>query len=757
MTSSLRSFFTRHPTTAFIWTGWTLYGVVHGALWTIGHSEPADAWHYTWLSALLVAWAWASVTPWVLKAARAFAPSRRGWGVSIAAHTAAALALAVAMTLVRREAIAVLAGVDRAPFASTFIWWVDVWLFIYVTLVVIGQALEAQRRYADRTLRANLLEAQLARTQLQYLESQLQPHFLFNALNTIQELAHESPAVAERMLQRLRALLTVSLERHGQDEVALADELAALEPYLDIQRTRFSNWLQVEVQVAPEALAVRVPHLVLQPLVENAIKHGLSVRKGPGRIVISARRAGDGLVLCVEDDGAGLREGAGPGIGLTNVMERLRQLHGSAANLVLERRVPTGTTVQLQMPWRTEPVVTGALPLAADHPDWRTGEFVAPLVERRQPAPPPAVEDTGPASPPPSMRAWLGIAGVWLMLAVLWTNQSVLLTRVEPMEETPSLWYAARAQVATSLLWLVMSLPALWLARRYRFGADNWGERLPVHVAAATACGFLHVWVLKLTHLSSAPVLSIASLNPLTGDFFIYMGLLAWSHARDFVARFRAREIETARLSARIARSRFQAMRVQLRPEFVLATLEHLERLVHTDADRAERLIARLADVLRFTLDVSRNRSTTVQHEMQLVEACLEAHRLGVRRVQLRSRVDEDARGTLVPSRLICATVDELLDNTRRFPEWELSVAIDATRVSGYTRITIRAEGEGSPRGGPEHTWWHRDVVSEREVEVADGRVSVLVPDQRTVMLMVGTEEERVTEPAVDDEVLMVL
>jgi hypothetical protein len=163
-----------------------------------------------------------------------------------------------------------------------------------------------------------------------------------------------------------------------------------------------------------------------------------------------------------------------------------------------------------------------------------------------------------------------------------------------------------------------------------------------------------------------------------------------------------------------------------------------------------------LADVLRFTLDVSRNRATTVNQEMQLVEACIEAHRLGVRPgVRLVAHVTREAGATLVPSRLICATVDELLANAWMLGEQGLTVDVDAVRVSGYTRITIRATIDGPVRGGSGHTWWHRDGVAERAVESADAPVSVLVPDRHTVMLMVGEEFAAGEEPASGGEVLM--
>lgn len=755
----------------FVFGAWTLYGVVHGIIWTVAASQPAEAVRWAAPTAMLIAWTWALFTPFVFRLARVLAPSRRGWTVSIIGHSIAALAIAAVVSWVRRESIHAFSDWPRDAYMLVFTWWLDVWVFVYITLVVIGRALDLRRRYADRTMRADLLEAQLARAQLQYLESQLQPHFLFNALNTIQELAHEAPRAAERMLQRLRALLSISLERYGQDEVTLVDELAALEPYLDIQRTRFSNWLTVEVDLPDELRLARVPHLILQPLVENAIRHGVSVRQAPGRIVISARREGDRLVLRVEDDGVGLqssrREGR-EGIGLQNVVERLRQLYASDYRFGLQDRPGGGVIVEFEIPLTLDTAAT-TQPMSAEWPSvddiasWRTGEFAgAANVPAAQPVPvqaavrAPASVAAAAAPPPPvmevpavressspavSLKVWIGIAGVWLLLAIFWTNQVVLFSSLRASEKPMELWMLARLQLGTSAVWLLMSGPVLWLSRRFRFTPENWPSRLPVHIAAALTCGFIHVAGLRAMGLSELPVLSNSNLNPLTGDFFIYLAFIAWSHSRDFVEWFRVREIETARLTAQIARSRFQALRVQLRPDFVLSTLEHLERLVHDDVDRAERLIARLADTLRMTLDIGRQSSTSVAKELELVSACIEAHRLGVRSgVRLQQRVDPRAMNEEIPSRLLCAMVDELLANVWITPNAPLLVDIDVARVSGYTQITVRAEGEGIARSGVSHAWWHKHGVAERAVENAGTSVSVLVPDTKSVMLMIGEE-----------------
>jgi len=246
---------------------------------------------------------------------------------------------------------------------------------------------------------------------------------------------------------------------------------------------------------------------------------------------------------------------------------------------------------------------------------------------------------------------------------------------------------------------------------------------------------------MRLAGISETPVLSSSNMNPLTGDFFIYLAFLAWSHSRDFVAWFRQRDLETARLSAQIARSRFQNLRVQLRPEFLLATLERLSELVHTDVDRAERLIVRLADTLRQTLDLSRESLVSLAQELDLVSASIETHRLGIRGgVSLELAIDEEALSEPIPSRLVCTLVDELLANVAIAPDSPLQVGIDATRVSGYTQITVSANAEGLGTRDVSHTWFQRQGVAERAVKSAGAGVSVLIPDRTSVMVMIGTE-----------------
>ncbi len=203
-----------------------------------------------------------------------------------------------------------------------------------------------------RRLRATELEASLARTQLQNLRLQLQPHFLFNALNTISSVMYTDPAAADEMIDRLSELLRVSLRTTQADEVPLSEELATLDAYLAIMKARFGERLEVHIDVDGAAQAIPVPSMILQPLIENAVRHGNAERTGRGAISLRARRRDDMLVLEIEDDGPGADDDAPIGLGLTTTMERLRILHGDRHRFDATR-VAGGFRVTIALPDRT--------------------------------------------------------------------------------------------------------------------------------------------------------------------------------------------------------------------------------------------------------------------------------------------------------------------------------------------------------------------------------------------------------------------
>jgi two-component system, LytTR family, sensor kinase len=226
----------------------------------------------------------------------------------------------------------------------------------YWTLLGIAQAILYYRATKRRELSASFLEARLAEARLQVLKMQLQPHFLFNTLHAISALMHRDVDAADRMIARLSELLRMSLDTAGEQEVSLSRELDFLQPYLEIERKRFGDRLSVDMRIDPEALDARVPNLVLQPLVENAIRHGVAQRSASGRIEIQASRFNGSVTLRVADDGPGLPPGgAGSikfGVGLRNTQQRLEQLYGGDHRFELTNAQGGGFQVLVTIPYR---------------------------------------------------------------------------------------------------------------------------------------------------------------------------------------------------------------------------------------------------------------------------------------------------------------------------------------------------------------------------------------------------------------------
>jgi signal transduction histidine kinase len=211
--------------------------------------------------------------------------------------------------------------------------------------------------------RAADLERSLLRARLHALDLELRPHFLFNTLNAITALVRSEPAKAERMLVTLADLLRVTLGRTGQ-EVTVAEELDQLDLYLDIQRVRFRDRLTVKIEVDADVMSAYVPGMILQPLVENALTHGLAPKVGPGTIRVSVDRERDTVVLRVVDDGVGIPAG-GPRerTGVGNTRERLRALYGDAHAVTLTSLPAGGTMSEVRLPLRSAPTRTAEFPI----------------------------------------------------------------------------------------------------------------------------------------------------------------------------------------------------------------------------------------------------------------------------------------------------------------------------------------------------------------------------------------------------------
>jgi two-component system, LytTR family, sensor kinase len=314
-----------------------------------GH--PLPWWRATTL-ALTEWYLWALVTPVIVGLARRFRFDRRRWPGALAVHVPVSLVCTVAKQIADRVAASAITGIARGPFSFIAI---NMSFLTYWLIVGAAYAAEHYQKYRERELHAARLEAALAQSELQSLRMQLHPHFLFNTLNTIAALMREDVEAADVMIARLGDLLRATLASADVPEVTLARELELVGMYLDIQRARMGDRLTARIDAAVDTLEAAVPTLLLQPIVENAIRHGAAARRGPARLDVSARRDGDVLVLEVSDDGPGPGAAALFGHGLQNTRARLAATHGAAASFELMPRAGGGALARIRMPMRPLP------------------------------------------------------------------------------------------------------------------------------------------------------------------------------------------------------------------------------------------------------------------------------------------------------------------------------------------------------------------------------------------------------------------
>jgi two-component system, LytTR family, sensor kinase len=335
--------------------GWAAFGLFHAnqtyaAAAARGSPMPAGQILSTTMTD---AFLWALATIAIFWLARRF-PLARG---RLLPHAAVHLLAGITLSLAR---VGVMVGLSQwtelyrpIEFTTLFYRQFHAYMLLYVLILGIAWAVYYHARFREREQAAEQLAAGLAEARFQALKMQLHPHFLFNTLNAISALIPQEAQPARRMVARLGDLLRTVLEQEATQEVSLREELEFLEPYLEIEQTRLGDRLSVEFQVEPEALEARVPHLVLQPLVENAIRHGVAPRSRPGVVTIAAAVEGGSLILHVRNTGGEARERfprEPGGRGLANVRSRLEHLYGVDQQLTAGPAGPDGWDTTIRIP-----------------------------------------------------------------------------------------------------------------------------------------------------------------------------------------------------------------------------------------------------------------------------------------------------------------------------------------------------------------------------------------------------------------------
>jgi len=343
-----------------LFAAWTLFGLFFVSQLLISRAYKGRALdlRHTLINWLTCAYLWGALTPLVLYLSRRFR-IERGRLRNLPLHLLASLIVSL-VHLGAYIAVSSLIIPLTAPATQVFKDFVvnglHFNLITYWTLVVISHAADYYRKYQERELSASRFKAQLVQAQLTALKSQLQPHFLFNTLNAIAVLVRKnSNEEAVDMLTGLADLLRHSLKNIDAQEVSLKEELAFLQRYLEIEKVRFKDRLRVNMKIEPDTLEALVPNLILQPIVENAIRHGIGQRSASGLLEISAQRHNGTLSLQVRDDGPGLSpddKSVNGQIGLANTRARLKQLYGEAQSFELRNEVGGGAVATMSIPFR---------------------------------------------------------------------------------------------------------------------------------------------------------------------------------------------------------------------------------------------------------------------------------------------------------------------------------------------------------------------------------------------------------------------
>ncbi len=349
---------------AVLLASWTLFGVfmawqVYAVSSRLGRRIDAQ---HALVSELIYAYAWALLTPLVLYLGRKFYLERGRFLSRVCMHALASIVVALlhrALFATARELYQAVR--TQEPFAAGdwvmhLISYLDYGILLYWMIIVLQHASAYYRHFQEKALQAAHLETQLAHAQLQALRMQLHPHFLFNTLNAISVLIPKNPEAARDMLRHLSEFLRLTLQNNGAQLIPLETKLEFLECYLQIERARFGDRLIILRDIAGDSLHAQVPNLILQPLVENAVRHGLAAQRGPARLAISARRDNGTLKLQVRDNGRGLATSDNnshtAGIGLSNTCARLRQLYGDGYRFELSSAEKGGVVATLEIPFR---------------------------------------------------------------------------------------------------------------------------------------------------------------------------------------------------------------------------------------------------------------------------------------------------------------------------------------------------------------------------------------------------------------------
>jgi anti-sigma regulatory factor (Ser/Thr protein kinase)/DMSO/TMAO reductase YedYZ heme-binding membrane subunit len=577
----------------FVVLGWLVFAVIEWVLSRITSRSFDESWDIAvglsstvcWTALTLGIWAWVGVLD----------RRPRPRLVTLAGHMAAVLVVGLIDAVWRHTSYLLIYGSAEQALPGTMLYFFDLTVVAYIAAVVLKRVADAHDAVVRQERRQLTLRAELASAQLAFLETQLQPHFLFNSLGAVLELAHEAPVTAARMLRQLAALLRFAVHGRGQS-VTLAQELDALEPYLEIQRLRFADWLTISRQATPDALRVKVPSMTLQPIVENAIRHGLAGRTERGHIAIAASLDAGILSLTVSDNGVGLgatrRVVDQSGLGLSNLANRLRTLYGEDATVALRTAAGGGAVTEVLL--RADVVPPNADGLALDDDE---------------------AAEPSPAQIPELFRRNLAATVVtgWLLWGLFWVQLNLTWMSIFARRSLPWTWPVIQNYGMGVVAWLAITPLMLASVRRNSLLSGRRWRRAVLHVVLACIFALLHVALWQTLVQSSRPFWTPGYFETMLWTVMLYAVLLALSSYHEFADWLRERKTATARLRAEIAEAELTSSAMRFDPENVLARLDVLADIVLRDASMAERALTQLAHRLRTSLDTAHAAPRTLE------------------------------------------------------------------------------------------------------------------------------------------------
>ena len=655
--------------------GCAAYATVHGALMHAAIFQTAGIlWPLTGVAAsTAIVWVMLSI-PSALVAQRISSHGRMTAAV-MAVYLAGAAVVSLAGSIWSHIASRVFLNTPVHPsFTQAFVNQLDLNLFVYLMVVGGVMAGERSRQIIESAQTIVYAQRDIAIVRLRVLAMQLQPHFLFNTLHSIAELVHRDAIAAQSMVRRLSDLLRESLDQAALDAVPLDRELRSLDSYVAIQKMRFGNQLTVDVDVSPDLMKAHVPPLLLQPLVENSIRHGRGSDNGQLHILVRADRDGDRLRLEVDDNGLGPPRAWREGHGLTNTRLRLHHFYSDGARLTLNRSEEGGALATIEVPFST---TTHALP---QDPPLEPADVVADRSQTRR-----------------SLLIVVTIFALWTTWALVWVFQMVMNAKLADHSVLPPVRWMLRTYLFNAWAWAGLTFAVAWIARKWPVMRARFVVPLLIHGGAvATIIVLLMIlrWRLALG-MPNTPLLSQGRVNWANWDLLAFTMIVVFTTLIERAKEHRLTELKATRLAAQLTLARIDVLKWQLRPNFLTETLNDIGRFSTTDADRSDELTTRLGDLMRLVLQQVGANHSSVATETEAVEAYIDI--LGLRaagRIERRITIDPGAHASMIPTMLLLRLLDQVIsDDLVKVERATVTLAVS----SDENRITISVSAESLP------------------------------------------------------------